>query len=116
LLYHNEIFTASVPNLAVWGLNGISQAKHPLSSADKNFAIIYTLIFLKAGGMTISKNFFEQATASLVSLDKEELKRRIRKFHGRFRLDFTEEYLDSLSPDRLRHILLAAVVNARAHN
>jgi hypothetical protein len=31
-------------------------------------------------------------------------------------LDFTEDYLNNLSIDRLRHILLAALINARPHN
>jgi hypothetical protein len=30
-------------------------------------------------------------------------------------LDFTEDYLNSLSVDRLRHILLAALINAKLH-
>ena len=50
------------------------------------------------------------------ALDRNELKRRIKDFRGRFRLDFTEDYLNSLSVDRLRHILLAALINAKPHN
>jgi hypothetical protein len=45
-----------------------------------------------------------------------ELKRRIKNFRGRFKLDFTEAYLNRLSEDRLRHILLAALINARPWN
>ena len=52
----------------------------------------------------------------IASLGRGELKKRIKNFRGRFRLDFTEDYLDKLSPDRLRHILLAAVINAKPHN
>lgn len=62
------------------------------------------------------KKHLEQTATSIASLGRNELKRRIRNFKGRFRLDFTEEYLDNLTIDRLRHILLAALINARPHN
>jgi len=52
----------------------------------------------------------EQTASSINSLNKSELKRRLTNFKGIFKLDFTEEYLDSLSIDKLRHILLAAVM------
>ena len=52
---------------------------------------------------------------SIAALGRDELKRRIKDFRGRFKLDFSDDYLDSLSLDRLRHILLAALINARAH-
>ena len=63
-----------------------------------------------------SRRYFEQTATSIASLGRNELKRRIRNFHGRFKLDFTEDYLNNISVDRLRHILLAALVNARPHN
>ena len=55
---------------------------------------------------------FEQATSAVARMGKTELKKRIRTFGGRFRLDFTEDYLNTASVDRLRHILLAAMINA----
>jgi len=61
-----------------------------------------------------SKQFFEQTASSIAALDRVELKRRIRDFRGRFKLDFTEDYLDKLNIDRLRHILLAAHISAGA--
>jgi len=64
----------------------------------------------------ISKEYFEQATTSIASLGKTELKKRIKNFKGRFRLDFTDTYLENLSDDRLRHILLAALINAKSHD
>jgi len=60
----------------------------------------------------IARDRFERTAATLSSLDKTELKRRIQNFKGRFRLDFTEEYLNNLPADRLRHILLAALISA----
>jgi hypothetical protein len=52
----------------------------------------------------------EQTASSINSLNKSQLKRHLLNFKGSFKLDFTEEYLDSLSVDKLRHILLAAVM------
>ncbi|MBN2137584.1 MAG: hypothetical protein JW720_07250 [Sedimentisphaerales bacterium] len=60
-----------------------------------------------------SRRYFEQTASSLTSLGRNELKRRIRNFKGRFKLDFTDEYLNKLSSDRLRHILLAALISAK---
>jgi hypothetical protein len=60
-----------------------------------------------------SKKYFEQTATSIASLGRGELTMRIRNFKGRFKLDFTEDYLNSLSIDRLKHILLAALINTR---
>ena len=62
-----------------------------------------------------SKGYFDKEATSIAALDRNELKRRIRSFRGRFKLDFTEDYLNNLSVDRLRHILLAALINAMPH-
>jgi hypothetical protein len=64
-------------------------------------------------GLMASKKHFEQTATSIASLGRDELKRRIRNFKGRFKLDFTDNYLDNLGVDRLRHILLAALINAK---
>jgi hypothetical protein len=56
----------------------------------------------------------EQMAASLTDLSREDLKQRIKNFRGRFKLDFSDDYLDALSLDRLRHLLLAALLNAKA--
>lgn len=63
-----------------------------------------------------SKGYFEQTATSIASLGRNELKRQIKNFKGRFKLDFTEDYLNKLSVDRLRHILLAALINASPHS
>ena len=60
-----------------------------------------------------SKEHFERTATSIATLGRDELKYRIKNFQGRFKFDFTEEYLDNLSVDRLRHILLAALINAK---
>ena len=60
--------------------------------------------------------YVERQVTSVAVLGRDELKRRIRNFRGRFKLDFTEDYLNKMSVDRLRHILLAALINAKTHN
>ncbi len=63
-----------------------------------------------------SRKYFEQTANSIASLSRNELKRQIRGFKGRFKLDFSEDYLNNTSVDRLKHILLAALINAKPHN
>lgn len=53
---------------------------------------------------------FEQACSYIMSLSKNELKDRLLHFEGPIKLDFTSEYLTGLTIDRLRHILLAAMI------
>ena len=60
-----------------------------------------------------SREHFEQTATSIAALGRDELKRRIKGFKGRFRLDFSEDYLNKLTLDRLRHILLAVLINAK---
>jgi hypothetical protein len=60
-----------------------------------------------------SEIYLDKTSISIASLDKDELKKQIRNFKGRFKLDFTDGYLDSLSADELRHILLAALTSAK---
>ena len=63
-----------------------------------------------------SGQYVERQVTSVAALGRDELTRRIRNFRGRFKLDFTEDYLNKISVDRLRHILLAALINAKTHN
>jgi hypothetical protein len=63
-----------------------------------------------------SREYFDREATSIAALGRHELERRIRNFRGRFRLDFTQDYLNGLSVDRLRHILLAAIMNSRGRN
>jgi hypothetical protein len=57
---------------------------------------------------------FEQFATTIARMDKSELKQRIKSFPGRLRLDFTEDYLNAAPVDRLRHILLAAMITTRS--
>jgi len=63
-----------------------------------------------------AREYFEQAAASITVLDKEEIKKRLKNFKGRFNLDFTEDYLNNASLERLRHILLAALITAKGRS
>ncbi|OHB59558.1 MAG: hypothetical protein A2173_03930 [Planctomycetes bacterium RBG_13_44_8b] len=63
-----------------------------------------------------SAEYFEKTSTSIATLGRDELKEQIKNFKGRFKLDFTEDYLNNLSVDRLRHILLAALINAGAYH
>ncbi len=62
------------------------------------------------------REYFEKTSTSIATLDRNTLKQRIRNFKGRFKLDFTENYLNSVTLDRLRHILLAALISTKSHN
>ena len=55
----------------------------------------------------------ERTATDLASMSRSQLKRRLRSVKVRFKMDFTDKFLDSLSKDELRHVLLAAQLNAR---
>lgn len=55
---------------------------------------------------------FETMCAAIAGMSRPEVKRRILHFKGPVRLDFTEEYLNGLDLEKLRHILLAAMITA----
>jgi hypothetical protein len=63
-----------------------------------------------------TREYFEREATSIAALGRHELEIRIRNFRGGFKLDFTQDYLRKLSVDRLRHILLAAVMNSKGRN
>ena len=62
----------------------------------------------KKGGRSV-----EKIAVKLVGLSRGQLRRQLLSMRTKFRMDFTAEYLDSLSKDQLRHILLAAHLKAR---
>ena len=59
---------------------------------------------------------FETEVTTIASLGRIELTRRIKKFSGSFKLDFTEDYLNKSSIDKLRHILMSALMYSKPHN
>ena len=44
----------------------------------------------------------------VAEMSREQIEQELLHFNGRFELDFTEDFLEQLSEDRLRHILLSA--------
>lgn len=54
----------------------------------------------------------ERMIAAVAELSRDAAKRCLLEFTA-VRLDFTEAYLDALAPDRLKHVLLAALLQAR---
>jgi len=63
-----------------------------------------------------SQRRIEKTTTSVATLGRGELKRQIKDFRGRIKLDFTESYLNTASVDRLRHILLAALITGKSRH
>lgn len=63
-----------------------------------------------------ARQYFEREATSVATLGRNELEKRIRNYRGRFKLDFTHDYLKKLSVDKLRHILMAALMNSKGHN
>ena len=59
---------------------------------------------------------FEQVALAVNSLTKSQIKRRLLNFKGRFKLDFTEKYLDCLTVEKLKHILLAALLTSKKNH
>ena len=60
-----------------------------------------------------SRNYFERSIVAIATLSRDELKSQIKGFQNVLKLDFTDDYLDAISLDRLRHILLAVVLTCR---
>ena len=56
---------------------------------------------------------FEQYCAYVTSLGKKELLDHLISFDGPKWMDFTEDFLKKQTIEKLRHILLAAVVTAK---
>lgn len=55
----------------------------------------------------------DKMSVKVASMSRSQLKWALLSLQTRFRMDFTEEFLESLSKDRLRHILLAALLKAQ---
>lgn len=50
----------------------------------------------------------DEVASTVATMSREEVQKEIMYFNGRFKLDFTPEYLNTQTLERLRHILLAA--------
>ena len=60
-----------------------------------------------------SSSSAEKLTTNLARMSRSQLRRKLLSLKTRFPLDFTDEFLDSMSSDKLRHVLLAALLNSR---
>ena len=60
--------------------------------------------------MATASHRLENLAASIASLGKNQVRAKLKGFKGKFKMDFTEDYLNKLSLDRLRHVLLAAML------
>ncbi|MBN1764461.1 MAG: hypothetical protein JW860_04325 [Sedimentisphaerales bacterium] len=58
--------------------------------------------------MTTINTDYERMACIVAQMSRDEVKQEILHFKGTFKLDFPEDYLEQLSVERLRHILLAA--------
>jgi hypothetical protein len=64
----------------------------------------------------MTTTYLEKQVTTIASLGRSELTRRIRNFRGRIKLDFTEDYLNNSSVDKLRHILMSASIYQKTNN
>jgi len=55
----------------------------------------------------------EDIASWIASMDRPDLVHTLETLECSFPLDFTEEFLDSVSVERLRHIVLAASLRAK---
>jgi hypothetical protein len=55
----------------------------------------------------LASDQIEEFISMVASMDRPALVYQFDNYRGNFRLDFTPEFLASLSVDRLRHIFLA---------
>ena len=56
------------------------------------------------------KRKVDAPAAKIATMSRSELIRLLRQLRCTFELDFTDEFLESASLDRLRHIVLAATL------
>ena len=55
---------------------------------------------------------FKKEVRRISTMDRIGLVRTLRGLHCNFELDFTDEFLESISLQRLRHIVTAAMLHA----
>ena len=70
-----------------------------------------TVVNPLSGIFEMSAKFsFEKTCTKIASMKKREVIRQLLNFDGPLKMDYTCDYLEKQSTDRLRHILLAAFV------
>ena len=79
----------------------------------RSFFPIHLLSDEPVGKKMMSAEFsFEKTCSKITAMSKTEVIGSLLNFDGLIKLDYTGDYLEKLSTDKLRHILLAAVVTA----
>lgn len=68
---------------------------------------------MMAGEGSHSSRRSAQPADQVRQMDRGELVKVLRRVQCGFKMDFTDEFLATLSMDRLRHIVLAAILQAR---
>ncbi len=58
----------------------------------------------------MTKMDYDHVAQSIAQMTREDVQKELLCFDGRFELDFPADYLDQLSAERLRHILMAAKI------
>ena len=66
--------------------------------------------------MDTTKSSLDDFICAIATMSRRQIEREINRFDGRFKLDFSSNYLKSQSLDKLRHILLAAAVQQKFGN
>jgi len=61
-------------------------------------------------------NKLNNVATTVATMNRDEVQKEIIRFNGRFKLDFTPEYLMAQTLERLRHILLAAKLQQLKRN
>ena len=60
----------------------------------------------------MSADQVEQFINKIATMGRGDLIKALRRLDCHFKLDFTDEYLEGLSLERLRHVALAAMLQA----
>lgn len=55
---------------------------------------------------------FEKMCSAILVMSKPEVIWKLLNFDGQIKLDFSQSYLEGMNVERLRHILLAAVITS----
>ena len=66
--------------------------------------------------MTTIKTDIDQIALDIAEMSRDAVKYELLHFQGSFDIDFTEDYLERLPLERLRHILLAAKIQQKSSN
>jgi len=55
----------------------------------------------------------EELVDQIVKMDRADLMTLLKRLHCNFKLDFSNDFLQGVSVERLRHIILAACLHSR---